>query len=418
MRLLNTHTLNFEEFTAIPAYAILSHRWIGDEVSYDDYCSKSDREDARYDKIFQSCKLARSRKHKYIWIDTCCIDKRSSAELSEAINSMWDWYSSASECFAFLVDVHFTSNQDEMVSRLERSAWFRRGWTLQELLAPRIVTFCTSDWRIIGQKSDKHLLPALSDITSIPKDCIEYQFMLHTKCIAQRLSWAAKRETTRTEDTAYCLLGLVGVNMPLLYGEGDKAFLRLQQEIIRQSDDESIFAWRYVSPPSGYRAGILAPHVSFFSNSHGVRLLDGKRAPYSMTNKGLEIRSDATFVPSVGVYVLPLNCGYTQQLQADAGRSVKCTIVIRAEDGAYYRVAASRLGEHLGTMYVGRETEAVEESTYHIKLSRWQHSYQPAFSLLGRCVIRWRARKGRVTPGESAEQEQTWMLLEERATVE
>lgn len=413
MRLLNTLTLEFEEFTALPAYAILSHRWIGDEVSYADYCSKQDREDARYQKIFESCKLARNRHHKYIWIDTCCIDKSSSAELSEAINSMWDWYSSASECLAFLVDVDFTSDQDELVSRLEHSAWFRRGWTLQELLAPRVVTFCSSDWRVIGQKSDRHLLPALSQITAIPTDCIEYQFMLHTKCIAQRLSWAAKRETTRTEDIAYCLLGLVGVNMPLLYGEGEKAFLRLQQEIIRQSDDESIFAWRYVSPPPGYMAGILAPHVSFFSNSQGVRLTEGKRAPYSITNKGLELRSQATYVPSVGVYILPLHCEYSIVLQAGKGRSAQCAVVIRAEGDSYYRVSASRMGEHLSSMYVGQETEHVPEATYHIRLSRWQHSYQPAFSILGKCIVRWRAKKGHGVPVADAAREESWRLIEE-----
>lgn len=152
MRLLHTETLEFKEFFNPPEYAILSHRWGADEVTYEQYLGGKNLKGRGYEKIVDCCKLARSRGRKYVWIDTCCIDKRSSAELSEAINSMWRWYAGAQECYAHLADVdapEFTSATAATTrfnTRTGRTCgWFRRGWTLQELLAPDKVIFCASD---------------------------------------------------------------------------------------------------------------------------------------------------------------------------------------------------------------------------------------------------------------------------------
>jgi hypothetical protein len=324
---------------------------------------------------------------------------------------MWNWYSRATECFAYLVDVgshpqgsitsQKLSRRELWIQQLPHSTWFRRGWTLQELLAPRIVTFLTVDWEVIGRKDDPDLLPIVAERTKIPESCLMSQFMLHTKCVAQRLSWAANRTTTRDEDMAYCLLGLVGVSMPLLYGEGDKAFLRLQQEIVRQTDDESIFAWRYISPPRGFMSGILAPHVSYFRTSNTVRLLDEPRPPYAITNKGLEFRSAATLIPSVAIYIIPLNCEYSVEREVGRGRMERCSIAIRCEDNAYYRVFVSRLGEHSRSIQPETPTERLPEATYYIRLSRWQHQYQPAISILTKSVLKWRKRKGQAARGEA-----------------
>lgn len=115
-------------------------------------------------------------------------------------------------------------------------------------------------------------------------------------CVATKMAWVARRQTSRMEDMAYCLLGIFGVNMPLLYGEGRKAFMRLQLEILKKSDDESLFAWNY---PEGYdvelKGGMLAPWPWAFEESREVRRYpDGRweqtRLPYAMTNKGLEFR--------------------------------------------------------------------------------------------------------------------------------
>jgi len=134
MRLLNTRTVQLEEFYGKPPkYAILSHRWETDEASYKDFELGRERTLQGYYKISACCRLAYSRRLEYAWVDTCCIDKRSSAELTESINSMYQWYQEAEECYAFLNDVHvqdLDSQQNQIT--FGKSAWFTRGWTLQE----------------------------------------------------------------------------------------------------------------------------------------------------------------------------------------------------------------------------------------------------------------------------------------------
>ena len=168
-----------------------------------------------------------------------CIDKSSSSEQSEAINSMFAWYKAAQLCVVTLVDV---SDPDDL-DQFGKSVWFTRGWTLQELLAPAAVKFYTNDWRFIGEK-DSHLAAKVSQVTGIPQRMLRSPDILHNVSVARRMSWAAGRQTSRIEDLAYCLLGIFDINMPLLYGEGQKAFYRLQMEIMEQLDDESLFAWQ------------------------------------------------------------------------------------------------------------------------------------------------------------------------------
>ncbi|KIK16650.1 hypothetical protein PISMIDRAFT_112945, partial [Pisolithus microcarpus 441] len=236
------------------SYAILSHRW-GVEVSYDEMTGllkmeEGKREEVRqrhgYQKIIKSCEQATKDGYEWLWIDTCCIDKRSSAELSEAINSMYRWYENAQVCYVYLNDVlksAFPTKQDK--SKFDQSngwpEWFVRGWTLQELIAPKQVEFFNKDWVSIGNK--RRLASMLEDITRIPRDVLTGGLAAKRLSVAQIMSWAAHRKTTRLEDRAYSLMGLFGVNMPMLYGEGRKAFRRLQLEIIRELSDHSMFAW-------------------------------------------------------------------------------------------------------------------------------------------------------------------------------
>ncbi|OIW27820.1 hypothetical protein CONLIGDRAFT_551906, partial [Coniochaeta ligniaria NRRL 30616] len=173
----------------------------------------------------------------YVWIDTICIDKSSSAELSEAINSMFKWYRNAAICYAYLSDVPQV--------RLEYSRWFTRGWTLQEMIAPQELRFYDANWDALGTKSD--LLDRLCDITGVDTTALRGG-NLRFFSVARKMSWASRRQTTREEDIAYCLLGIFDISMPLLYGEGSKAFIRLQEQIIKEYDDESLFAWRSTSP--------------------------------------------------------------------------------------------------------------------------------------------------------------------------
>ncbi|KAI6022051.1 heterokaryon incompatibility protein-domain-containing protein, partial [Pisolithus marmoratus] len=241
------------------SYAILSHRW-GAEVDYGEMTGLPAMEARKrevikrrdgYQKIIRSCKQAEKDGYSWLWIDTCCINKDSSAELSEAINSMYRWYRNAQRCYVYLSDVDasaFPTEQD--FSKFGKSngwpVWFSRGWTLQELIAPKEVEFFNKNWVSIGTKQE--LTSTLEEITRIPSKVLRDGQVLSTEpwrrpCVAQVMSWAADRTTSRVEDRAYSLLGLFDVNIPLLYGEGSKAFQRLQLEIIRVSSDHSIFAW-------------------------------------------------------------------------------------------------------------------------------------------------------------------------------
>ncbi len=194
-------------------------------------------------KILNACRVAREHGYQYIWIDSCCIDKQSSSELSEAINSMYAWYERADVCYAYLADVPPDENPRKSGSAFRRSRWFTRGWTLQELLAPNNLVFLSMDWARLGAKDE--LANLVSYITDISIHALVRTQFGHFS-VAQRLSWAARRETTRVEDRAYSLLGLFDINMPTLYGEGERAFQRLQEEILRRIPDPSILAWRKV----------------------------------------------------------------------------------------------------------------------------------------------------------------------------
>ncbi|KAI6022067.1 heterokaryon incompatibility protein-domain-containing protein [Pisolithus marmoratus] len=263
------------------SYAIVSHRW-GTEVDIGEMTGlaameapKRDkiRERDGYQKIIGSCKQAEKDGYSWLWIDTCCINNDSSAELSEAINSMYRWYRNAQRCYVYLGDVDestFPTEQD--FSKFGKSngwpEWFSRGWTLQELIAPKEVEFFNKNWVSIGTKED--LTSTLEDITRIPSEVLRSgQVVRGNSSVAQIMSWAADRTTTRVEDRAYSLLGLLGVNMPLLYGEESGAFQRLQLEIIRVSSDHSIFAWN----PKGqlaYFGSVLADDPSCFRGCHDI----------------------------------------------------------------------------------------------------------------------------------------------------
>ncbi|PTB44015.1 uncharacterized protein TrAFT101_002574 [Trichoderma asperellum] len=267
MRLLNTKTYQIIEFFDynIPEYAILSHTWGDEELTYQDLTQSIDlarqRKPQGFAKVEGACALAQSEGYAYIWIDTCCIDKTSSAELSEAINSMYSWYRGSAICYAYLVDAEHCFSPE-----FRNSRWFTRGWTLQELIAPRDVVFYSKDWKLLGRKS--LLKGLLSEITGIDISVLAGADP-SIITVARKMSWAASRMTTRVEDTAYCLMGLFSVSIPLIYGEGKNAFFRLQEEIIKTVDDQSIFAWVVpeLEHPNQQLFGLLAESPSAFKHT-------------------------------------------------------------------------------------------------------------------------------------------------------
>jgi len=282
MHLLNVKTLSLEEFTGskIPPYAILSHTWQeGQEVTLQELGRSGIEKKTGYRKIRLTCQQAEKDGLTYAWIDTCCIDKKSSAELSEAINSMFKWYKDAKICYAYLEDI----NSDG--SNLKAARWFTRGWTLQECVAPRDVIFYSKEWKCIGSKLN--LASVLSSITGIDKEVLLNVNRMPDICIARRMFWASKRETARIEDQAYCLLGIFNVAMPLLYGEGEKAFIRLQEEIIKCTKDQSILAW---APKSANICGCFATSPAEFSRAADIEPVSVPVDPWSIVPEGLSIR--------------------------------------------------------------------------------------------------------------------------------
>ncbi|KAG6355156.1 hypothetical protein INS49_004237 [Diaporthe citri] len=312
MRLLNTRILKLVSFDGrpVPPYAILSHTWEDDEVRYEDLFSGSTTsvmptEKRGYTKIKYSCDQAQYDGLEYIWIDSCCINKSSSAELSEAINSMFNWYERASRCYVYLFDLN-RPNHPQIA--FEQSRWFRRGWTLQELIAPVHVEFYDHQWKPMGDKGthsrridvsdsaygadgfeaifnldyaqpedyEGNLAYRIESATRIPIEVLTLKQRPISRLLsrfpaAQRLSWAANRQTARIEDRAYSLLGLFDVKMPLLYGEGKEAFVRLQQEIMNRYHDQTLLAFTRQKNIQWQLHGPLADDPDVFAHSNIIR---------------------------------------------------------------------------------------------------------------------------------------------------
>ncbi|PVI05215.1 hypothetical protein DM02DRAFT_502300, partial [Periconia macrospinosa] len=353
MRLIDVDTIELRTFGErnVPKYAILSHTWGPDEVTYqelslitrmrsmsknyngqiippnsDGSASESaalmltamemllhgDRnigallpdlsEEALmrrqgYAKIVNSAKEAKRLGYEYIWCDTCCIDKSSSSELQESINTMYRWYEESAVCLVYLNDIEPLGSKftmEEAKNAFARSRW--RGWTLQELIAPRNVQFYFQDWTFMGDRNQ--FGEALSSATGIPTFVLE-NGDLNEVSLANRMSWGASRQTTRIEDTAYCLLGIFDIQMPLLYGEGEKAFIRLQEEILKTTDDYSLFAWQAFTQDDkrgSCHRGLLARSPQEFQNCETVER-ENTPSAFPITSTPIGLRVQLEFVP-------------------------------------------------------------------------------------------------------------------------
>lgn len=364
MWLINVGTRQLEEFIglATPRYAILSHTWdAGQEITFQEFQStswvgaaapgagKTAAAKTGWRKIDLTCHQAALDGLSYAWVDTCCIDKSSSAELSEAINSMFSWYHRADVCYVYLSDLvshpftaaggrrrrsseKVTATAEPQPGReppaplnleagIRHCRWFTRCWTLQELIAPERVKFYDMGWAFRFTKAEA--AEKLARITGIDIDVLRLggrpgvagRAVLDAASVAQKMSWAAGRHSTRIEDVAYSLLGLFGINMPLLYGEEEKAFLRLQAEIVSSCPDTTILAWVLaakedrpdeIEESSGIGGDeevdgdiLASPFSGVMASSPGLfcacgrtkRLLDQSSFDFSMSNRGIKLRA-------------------------------------------------------------------------------------------------------------------------------
>ena len=169
--------------------------------------------------------------------------------------------------------------------------------SLQELIAPLHVVFFDRDWKEIGTKIG--LRGEISALTGIGSDVLETNYKPERYCVGTKMSWTSKRETTRREDMAYSLLGLFGVNMPMLYGEGDRAFTRLQQEIIKSTNDVTILLWYWREQHGNMLVGPLAtaPHDFEYFRDLDPEPWTNTNAVLDVTNRGILV--EARHIPEV-----------------------------------------------------------------------------------------------------------------------
>ncbi|XDG06029.1 hypothetical protein ABKA04_005644 [Annulohypoxylon sp. FPYF3050] len=391
MRLLKTKEYRLIETNEVPnpfpQYAILSHTWISprDEITYQDFKRRKDDIDyglykqKGWKKFKKYCDRAAKDGWEWAWMDTCCIDKTNPADTQEAINAMFRWYQNAGVCYAYLEDVDANeasdtdmgfplnwdfddiasidnvADRDSVIHKalrphLIKAKWFTRGWTLQELLAPPYLVFVDRAWRRIGtreswadeiKEASRIEARYLTDFS--PTDFVSCS-------LAKRLSWASRRETTIEEDETYSLLGLFGISLPLIYGEGRwRAFNRLQRELITVYNDDSIFAWKAEQSSSELRlgsqwkdsdprSGILAPSIREYWDASNINAFGLFGYSFNLTNRGLEINAQRwKSINNNGEFRITLACGLSP--------SNRISIPLKLTDGFYDRIHVERLDE-------------------------------------------------------------------------
>ncbi|KAI1746644.1 hypothetical protein F4782DRAFT_523893 [Xylaria castorea] len=322
MRLLNTATFELKNSPKggihQEPYAILSHRWLGDEEikfqELENYTAelRSGTRPLRLpqvDKIRGACDIARSKGLDWLWMDTCCIDKTDTREYAEAINSMFSWYRNARVCITYLSDVRVHGSNPAISSDYFKrvdgglSEWFSRGWTLQELLAPPELEFYDRNWNHMGTK--RQLAGVLAEVTGIDAQFHTGHKHLSEACIAVKMSWMSRRQTTYPEDMAYSMIGIFNINMPVVYGEtGPRAYRRLQEILLASPFmDESLFAWKMPDDDAGKKCdvllkdwepgqwGLLAGSPEWFKESGDFQVTSGRASQarsFKMTPRGME----------------------------------------------------------------------------------------------------------------------------------
>ncbi|KAG2362389.1 hypothetical protein BDR07DRAFT_1333300 [Suillus spraguei] len=293
-------------------YAMLSHKWASakDEPQYWQIKGSVYEMDAPREirKLQQFCTTSKREGYRWAWSDTCCIDKTNNAELQESIISMFSWYKESAITIVYLADV-------SDISQLKDSQWFKRGWTLQELLAPRFIRFYKQDWQPLIDSCKNHkveLLTILHDITRVDIEVLK-AFQPGVDNVKKRLSWVGARTTKKIEDIAYCLMGIFGIHMPVMYGEKHNAFVRLQKEIMALTDDLSLFDWLgesstlhsyFAAHPRCFMTPSYDARQDSISSKFEFRLLKtSKRITSGLSSSALKLVKDVLSNPPHGRFI-------------------------------------------------------------------------------------------------------------------
>ncbi|KIJ66020.1 hypothetical protein HYDPIDRAFT_27222 [Hydnomerulius pinastri MD-312] len=271
-------------------YAIFSHRWLPDGEPTFQQISQLDKVPLKgpgFDKLEHFCREAEKLGLVLAWSDTCCIDKTNNTELSEAIRSMYRWYKHAQICIVHLAG---STTVDDFGSE----PWFTRGWTLQELLATSQIKFFGKHWIALSDcpndRDDSDLRDAISRVTRIPSyDLLYDSTPMNGGRIWEVMSWASGRHTTRTEDTAYCLMGMLGIYMTVDYGEGERAFSRLMEMVMQTCSSQwAVFTW--IGQPSTFHSTIASSPDCYPPYDSKLMYDSGGVSGFTLTNNRLEIK--------------------------------------------------------------------------------------------------------------------------------
>jgi hypothetical protein len=280
---------------------------------------------------------------------------------------MFRWYKDAWVCFAYLSDM------TESQSSFQRSRWFSRGWTLQELIAPKDIVFFDHQWQLAGTKETR--ADDLSMITGIPTTILDHSVELNDIPIAQRFSWASTRQTTREEDMAYSLLGIFDINMAMLYGEGPKAFIRLQEQIVSQSADMSIFLWTDLQT-SRLFTGLLAPSPAcFIEMRHVTAEPSFTQREFHLTNRGIRMKLGIAWEAETGLVILPVKHLLGTDAELSAGvylRNVGMDLYTRARPQVCTIVKTERFHTTLTIVksLTASQSAAIESNVMRVSIPR------------------------------------------------
>ncbi|CEJ93232.1 hypothetical protein VHEMI08840 [[Torrubiella] hemipterigena] len=300
MKLLQIQTSRIIEILPpnIPKYAILSHTW--------DVVTKLpppaaiqwavDVQSKKYlallPKIIEASRLALEQGIDYLWTDWLCIDSSSSASLEKAVNGALSLLQQCALCIVHLDDLEKDSFDEE---GLAQCRYWTRSWTLQELIIPQNVQFYDASWKLCGEKHDADVSTIVSTVTGIPVPVLVEPDALWDTALAVRMSWAARRTCRREEDIAYSLLALAGVTLQVRYGEGSEAtFLRFQEEVLRNTRDTSLLAWR--SSVGDLPRGLLARSPLEFQHFQSTPANDSRPWEFDgamcFNSRGIQIQSN------------------------------------------------------------------------------------------------------------------------------
>ncbi|KAJ8518481.1 hypothetical protein ONZ45_g4467 [Pleurotus djamor] len=365
---------SFDQNT-VARYAIASHRWDRQELAFvdrEDLKSMEMKKQTAYAKFKGLCKAAEASGCRFVWIDTLCIDNTNAPELDESIRSMFSWYRNAYVCIVYL-------GQSDDESDIAKDTWFSRGWTLQELLAPKRIQFYSRDWNKLGMinrcsneaykesspndesnpesdpklhgedlGSESQLLKNISRVSYVSLEHLIKPLSPCPELAPVAFRYISIRETTRPEDISYCLLGLLDVQMPIAYGEGsERAFYRLQLACAQSSSDRALFDWR--GEPSRWNS-MLACSPKVFKASRSIVQGVGFGDEEVLAHENLDEDDSFTFTNSglrIMMWIFPVTLTATAYL-----REYTCSIA-SSDDTAVRGHGLEGLQQQSSRVFVG-----------------------------------------------------------------